>query len=60
MTGSVALFNVNALPNRRVEDWKYSDLRSALEGANDVAIVGAEWRAVRPPALSRRSRRGTP
>jgi Fe-S cluster assembly protein SufD len=43
MTGSVALFDVNALPNRRVEDWKYSDLRSALEGANDVAIVAAEW-----------------
>ena len=44
MTGSVAMFDIQSLPNRRVEDWKYSDLRAALEGANDVAVVPAEIR----------------
>jgi Fe-S cluster assembly protein SufD len=43
MTVSSAALDIQSLPNRRVEDWKYSDLRAALEGANDVALVPAEW-----------------
>jgi len=29
-------FHAKGLPHRRVEDWKYTDLRTALEGANDL------------------------
>lgn len=31
------------VPHRRVEDWKYSDLRSALEAANDITLGRIEW-----------------
>ncbi len=32
------------LPNRRVEDWKYSDLRNAIEPAAVESAPTAEWR----------------
>ena len=44
MTISSTALDIQSLPNRRVEDWKYSDLRAALEGANDVALVPAQFR----------------
>lgn len=31
------------VPNRRVEDWKYSDLKSALEAANDITLGRIAW-----------------
>lgn len=36
-------FRVKGVPHRRIEEWKYSDVRSAL-GADDVAEAGtAKW-----------------
>ena len=32
------------LPNRRVEDWKYSDLRNAIDPAAVESAPTAEWR----------------
>src|SRR5438105_14743152 len=31
------------VPHRRVEDWKYSDLKSALDAANDIEIGRIAW-----------------
>jgi len=31
------------VPHRRVEAWKYSDLRSVLEAANDFELSGIAW-----------------
>jgi len=37
-------FRVKGVPHRRIEEWKYSDVRAVL-GANDVAEIGtAKWR----------------
>ncbi|HJW40134.1 MAG TPA: Fe-S cluster assembly protein SufD [Rhizomicrobium sp.] len=33
---AVKLFRAKGVPHRRVEDWKYSDLKTALEAANDL------------------------
>ncbi|HJW42342.1 MAG TPA: SufD family Fe-S cluster assembly protein, partial [Rhizomicrobium sp.] len=33
---AVKLFHARGVPHRRVEDWKYSDLKTALEAANDL------------------------
>ena len=33
---ALELFHARGVPNRRVEDWKYSDLKTALEAANDL------------------------
>jgi Fe-S cluster assembly protein SufD len=33
---AVEAFRSKGVPHRRVEDWKYSDLKTALEGANDL------------------------
>jgi Fe-S cluster assembly protein SufD len=33
---AVQSFHARGVPHRRVEDWKYTDLRTALEGANDL------------------------
>jgi Fe-S cluster assembly protein SufD len=37
--------NALVLPNRRVEDWKYSDLRNAIEPSAVESAPSAEWRA---------------
>ncbi|MGZ6021139.1 MAG: Fe-S cluster assembly protein SufD [Rhizomicrobium sp.] len=37
-----ARFRVLGVPHRRIEEWKYSDLRTALDGANDAA-PSAKW-----------------
>ena len=40
---SLESFRVKGLPHRRNEEWKYSDVRTAI-GANDVAEIGtARW-----------------
>jgi Fe-S cluster assembly protein SufD len=42
-------FAARGLPHRRIEDWKYSDLRNAI-GANDVATAGtALWSLPKAP-----------
>jgi Fe-S cluster assembly protein SufD len=33
---AIKLVRAKGVPHRRVEDWKYTDLRGALEGANDI------------------------
>jgi Fe-S cluster assembly protein SufD len=33
---AIKLVRAQGVPHRRVEDWKYTDLRGALEGANDL------------------------
>jgi len=38
--------NALALPNRRVEDWKYSDLRGAIDEAEVAAAPAANWSVV--------------
>jgi Fe-S cluster assembly protein SufD len=35
---------MNALPNRRIEDWKYSDLRNAIDAKAVEAAPTAAWR----------------
>src|SRR5690349_6637800 len=34
---------LRGVPHRRVEDWKYSDLKSALDAANDFEIGKIGW-----------------
>jgi Fe-S cluster assembly protein SufD len=33
---AIKLVRAQGVPHRRIEDWKYTDLRNALEGANDL------------------------
>jgi Fe-S cluster assembly protein SufD len=33
---AIKVFQAKGVPHRRVEDWKYTDLRTALDGANDL------------------------
>ena len=44
-----ARFRALGVPHRRIEEWKYSDLRTALDGANDVA-PSAKWELSALPA----------
>ena len=39
---AAALFRARGVPHRRIEEWKYSDLKSALGEAGVGAVVG-EW-----------------
>jgi len=34
---------VRGVPHRRIEDWKYSDLKSKLDAANDIEIGRIAW-----------------
>ncbi len=36
--GALQAFHAKGVPHRRVEDWKYTDLKAALEGANDLGV----------------------
>jgi Fe-S cluster assembly protein SufD len=42
-TAAAAAFQAKGVPNRRVEDWKYSDLKAALEAANDLESGTIAW-----------------
>ena len=33
---AIKLVRAQGVPHRRIEDWKYTDLRNALDGANDL------------------------
>jgi Fe-S cluster assembly protein SufD len=46
---AAALFAARGVPHRRIEDWKYSDLRSVL-GEAGVGAVLAEWNITNLPA----------
>jgi len=41
---AIKLVRAQGIPHRRIEDWKYTDLRSALDGANDLGKVASETR----------------
>ena len=46
---AIESFRVKGLPHRRMEDWKYSDVRSVLN-ADDVPNAGsAQWQIDNPP-----------
>ena len=45
-------FAALGVPHRRIEDWKYSDLKAAIDGANDDAA--AEWSLGTLPRSQRR------
>ncbi len=40
---AIAAFRAKGVPHRRIEEWKYSDLKAALEAANDVPIGTVAW-----------------
>ena len=40
---ALKVFGAQGIPHRRVEAWKYSDLRSVLEAANDISLSGITW-----------------
>ena len=41
---AIETFRSQGIPHRREEAWKYSDLRAALEAANDIDSEGVTWR----------------
>src|SRR5689334_4775624 len=43
-------FRTLGLPHRRIENWKYTDLKSALAGANDSEPGAIAWTIDRVPA----------
>jgi Fe-S cluster assembly protein SufD len=47
---AIKTFRAKGVPHRRVEEWKYSDLKSALEAANDVALGTVKW-SISAPSL---------
>ena len=47
---AIATLRAKGIPNRRVEDWKYSDLKVALEAANDLAPGTIAWKFASVPS----------
>src|SRR5882724_3412453 len=43
-------FRTLGLPHRRIENWKYTDLKSALESANDSGAGAVEWSIASVPS----------
>jgi Fe-S cluster assembly protein SufD len=41
-------FRSQGIPHRRIEAWKYSDLRVALEAAKDIDVGGVTWEVSEP------------
>lgn len=37
------IFRARGVPHRRVEQWKYSDLKSSLDAANDATVGRVSW-----------------
>jgi Fe-S cluster assembly protein SufD len=48
-TEALAIFNSHGVPHRRIEEWKYSDLKSAL-GEAGIGNVVAQWSVQNFPA----------
>lgn len=40
---ALRILRTQGVPHRRVEAWKYSDLKSVLEAANDFELSGITW-----------------
>jgi Fe-S cluster assembly protein SufD len=40
---AVATLRARGVPHRRIEEWKYTDLKTALEPANDAIAATAAW-----------------
>jgi Fe-S cluster assembly protein SufD len=40
---AIDTFRARGIPHRRVEEWKYSDLKAALDAANDVDAGKVRW-----------------
>src|SRR5579871_4933464 len=47
---ALAIFRRMGVPHRRIENWKYTDLKTALEAANDFYGSAIEWRIASVPA----------
>jgi Fe-S cluster assembly protein SufD len=47
---AITNFRKFGVPHRRIEDWKYTDLKVALESANDVAAGTVAWKVQPLPA----------
>ncbi len=47
---AITNFRKFGVPHRRIEDWKYTDLKVALEGANDIVPGKVSWKAETAPA----------
>lgn len=45
---AVAAFRAMGIPHRRIEDWKYTDLRATLEAANDPGVGMLAWSVTTP------------
>ena len=45
---AAALFRARGVPHRRIEDWKYSDLKSAL-GEGGIGAAVAQWQILHQP-----------
>jgi len=46
---AVATLRAQGVPHRRVEEWKYTDLKTALEPANDGIAATAAWSIEKVP-----------
>jgi Fe-S cluster assembly protein SufD len=46
---AVATLRAQGVPHRRVEEWKYTDLKTALEPANDSLAATAQWSIEKMP-----------
>ncbi len=40
---AVEMLRAQGVPHRRIEEWKYTDLKTALEPANDAIAATAQW-----------------
>ena len=49
-TDALAAFRKVGVPHRRIENWKYTDLKTALEAANDSANHDIAWKLGSVPA----------
>jgi Fe-S cluster assembly protein SufD len=49
-TDALATFRKMGVPHRRIENWKYTDLKTALEAANDSASHDIAWKIASVPA----------
>jgi len=47
---AITNFRKTGVPHRRVENWKYTDLKVALESANDVSSGTVAWKIAPVPA----------
>lgn len=49
------IFRAKGIPHRRMEDWKYSDLRSVLDAETVARKTRVQWAVKAPPDIERTS-----